>query len=133
MDINVSLKTELFELEESLLRSEVRKSFQDLCLLLADDFVEIASSGRSYNKQEAIEAMLTLSLPPAQISDFEVRLLTPVIALATYRLVQKVHPAETARCSLRSSIWRWHNNKQWQIVFHQGTICADYNTFSDPD
>lgn len=48
---NASLENHLRELEERLLQTDVRKSPEELDQLLADDFVEIGSSGRLFNKK----------------------------------------------------------------------------------
>jgi hypothetical protein len=39
-------KEQLYQLEQRLLQPEVRRSKDDLAILLADDFVEFGSSGR---------------------------------------------------------------------------------------
>ncbi|MEQ8176033.1 MAG: nuclear transport factor 2 family protein [Syntrophomonadaceae bacterium] len=121
MDLEITKKT-LFKLEEMLLQTDLRKSPQELGELLADDFIEIGSSGRTYDKQDTIEALMTSSLRESRISDFELRLITPLIALVTYRLVQenRVNGREIEKISLRSSIWRAQGSR-WQILFHQGT------------
>ena len=40
----------IYELETSLLKSEIRSSFEQLNILLADDFKEFGSSGLIYAK-----------------------------------------------------------------------------------
>jgi hypothetical protein len=114
---NASLEKHLRELEERLLQTEVRKSPEELDQLLADDFVEIGSSGRLFNKQQIIEGLINETPVHRTLLDFKIKLLAPDVALVTYR----VHNHEEQRYSLRSSIWK-RNEDRWQMVFHQGTL-----------
>ncbi|MEN6391241.1 MAG: nuclear transport factor 2 family protein, partial [Syntrophomonas sp.] len=70
MDL-VATKKGLCKLEEMFLQTDLRKSPQELSELLAHDFIEIGSSGRTYDKQETIAALMTSSLVESRISDFE--------------------------------------------------------------
>jgi len=54
----------IYNLELSLLDSSVRTSAQKLNLLLADDFMEIRSSGKFYNKTDVMAALLNKSSTP---------------------------------------------------------------------
>lgn len=121
MDLE-AIKMRLCELEERLLDAEVRKSTVELGRLLADDFVELGCSGRSYDKKETIAALLTSPPQESRTSDFELRLITPAVALVTYRLVQHTWRGdqEIKNYSFRSSLWRSQDD-QWKILFHQGT------------
>jgi hypothetical protein len=115
------------ELELSLHRESVRASREKLDQLLADDFVEFGSSGRIYDRQQIVDALLHeevgRSEPPA-VHDFVVRFLSDEVALATYRAVRREAGAtfETLRCS----IWRFAG-ASWRIAFHQGTPSAQSN------
>lgn len=83
-----SLKEQLKALEERLLLPETRKSRPELEVLLADDFMEFGSSGWIYNKQQSIATMLSSTpehLEYMQPTDFEAKLLSPEIAIVTYR------------------------------------------------
>jgi hypothetical protein len=104
------LEDEIRELEERLVTPAVRGSADALDLLVSDRFVEFGSSGRVYTKNDVIAQMLAEPNIAASIADFHVFVLTPDVALATYR---------TGR-SLRSSVWR-REGDYWRIVFHQGT------------
>lgn len=50
----------------------------------------------------------------------EIWSLSPDAVLLTYESRSKQNDG-SERCVLRSSIWK-HNGKQWQMLFHQGTI-----------
>jgi len=116
----VNLTAHLQHLEQQLLDPTIRKDAAQLDALLADDFREFGSSGRSYTKADMFDHLhnqpstCTLSL-----SQFAIQLLAPTIALATYVSTRTSPTAETAH-ALRSSLWIEQNGR-WQMVFHQGT------------
>jgi hypothetical protein len=107
---------QLCVLEERLLQPEVRRSVQELDMLLADDFMEIGSSGRTYNRQQIMDRLPTETIVEMTLMDFQAKLLAPGVALTTYRVVKQ----RDRQYSLRSSIWKWKEDR-WQMVFHQGT------------
>jgi len=98
------------------LKEQIRRSLQKL----ADDFIEYGSSGRMYNKQQAIDGLIISSTAQMTIMNFEVKLWAPGVALATYRVIKLNNQGEETNYSLRSSIWKLHKGR-WQMVFHQGT------------
>lgn len=106
----------LRELEETHLRDGVRHSREALEELLAEDFYEVGRSGRSYDKQSVIDALLaTESLPPSlHIEDFRAHALAEGVALTTYTTRSDGH------ASRRSSIWV-RGERGWRLRFHQGT------------
>jgi hypothetical protein len=112
----MDIATELVRLERSLLDPEVRRSPERLSQLLADDFVELGSSGRVFDRKGIIEELRRERPQPVTATDFEVKGLGPEFVLVTYRS----HRAEDERSFLRSSIWRFSGGR-WQMVFHQGT------------
>jgi hypothetical protein len=101
-------------LEEALLVPEVRKSAAQIAALLADEFVEIGSSGRIYDKDQIIGQLQQESGEESlrTVSDFTARELADGLILVTYRII------ETR--TVRSSIWK-RTNSEWRMVFHQGT------------
>lgn len=109
---DTSLAKHLLLLEERLLE----RSAKDFAILLADDFMEFGSSGRTWNKQQEIDALADGSRLEATILDFRARRLALDVVLVTYRLVRD----KDKKHSLRSSIWKLNQDK-WQMVFHQGT------------
>ena len=117
MCADADLKAQFRELEESHLQPEIRSSPEALRSLLADDFFEIGSSGRVWNRDQVVEAVPRRGPVTAAIEQFAVQLLAPGVALTTYRLVIT---SGSARPTLRSSIWV-HRDGRWQLLFHQGT------------
>ncbi len=121
----------LRDLEEQLLRPEVRSSAQRVGRLLADDFIEFGSSGRTYDKAQTIEGLQQEVPDPAVqilLTDFSARQLAPGVILATYRTVCR-GGGEPDQHRLRSSIWKLIDGR-WQMVFHQGTPAS--RAGSDP-
>jgi hypothetical protein len=111
----------LRRLEEQLMRPEVRRSPAEVGALLAEGFREFGSSGRSYDREQILEALLKESPRPEAhapaIEDFAARQLAPTVILVTYR---SVRTAPVASSTLRSSIWASIDGR-WQMLFHQGT------------
>jgi hypothetical protein len=101
-------------LEEEPLLPEVLKSAARVAALLAEEFVEIGSSGRIYDKQRIIDRLQQEQWtgPPQTISDFSTRQLAPDLILAIYGIVESN--------TIRSSIWKT-TSIGWRMVFHQGT------------
>ncbi|WP_410983165.1 DUF4440 domain-containing protein [Bacillus cereus] len=109
------LKEQLLELEEKLLKPEIRASRNELKKILANDFFEIGSSGRVLYKNGDISEE-GIGVVKMTLSDFEIHPLSDEIVLTTYRIFNEVNKQHT----LRSSIWKSINGS-WQMVFHQGT------------
>ena len=112
-----SLTTMLYELEDRLLQPEVRQSTVDIDSLLAEDFVEFGSSGTICRKQQCIGGMPQIR---ASMLHFKAELLAPGVALTTYRVFKHDEPRPHMKYSLRSSIWKFKDDR-WQLFFHQGT------------
>jgi len=107
----------LQRLEESLWREETRFDRGFLDRVLAPGFIEFGSSGRSHTRDQILDSPggpidATLPLP-----DFEVRWLTPSVALVTYTSEVGTGPVQRSH---RSSLWR-RGDEGWRIEFHQGT------------
>jgi hypothetical protein len=113
------LRQQLMDLEERLLVPGIRHSQDSLGELLDPDFIEFGSTGKIYDKTGIIEALLTQCPVSISLSDFQVALLAPGIALATYKAVYILND-NISKYSLRSSIWKKSDNI-WRLLFHQGT------------
>ncbi|MDA8220887.1 DUF4440 domain-containing protein [Desulfosporosinus sp.] len=115
-----SLYEQIYDLEDRLLQPEIRGSREEISMLLADDFVEFGVSGRTFDKLQVVEELPHSPAVPVIIKDFQVKVLSPDVVLATYRAVKTNEFREEMRNSLRSSIWKFLDGR-WQMVFHQGT------------
>ena len=116
---DVELKRILIDLETTLLKNETRKSSTILDQLLHDNFLEIGSSGRKYNKLQTIQHLDLESRPSFEATDFNLLRLSDSVALLTYTLLNKIHKRDS-RQSIRGSVWKLENEK-WKLIFHQGT------------
>jgi hypothetical protein len=102
-----------FELETALHKRQVRNSRAAVSELLADEFIEFGSSGRTFNKAQIIEALeKEESDQQVAVEDFVAQELAPGVVLVTYVVKNSG--------TLRSSIWKLIDGR-WQMVFHQGT------------
>lgn len=118
-----ALDEQLLLLEEKLLQPDIRKSVKDLDVLLADAFIEVGSSGRTYNKQEMINILPNLPAVKFTLTDFQAKHLATGVVLTIYHAVKHGEQNEPAQCSLRSSVWILEKG-EWRIVFHQGTLVS---------
>ncbi|HEY1896784.1 MAG TPA: DUF4440 domain-containing protein [Terracidiphilus sp.] len=106
--------------EESLLDPAVRSDRTIVAELLADDFIEFGSSGRTWTRDETLD-LLTGEIPaPIHMTDFECALLADYVALVTYRVSRTDARTGIQISSLRSSIWT-KKPGGWRLRFHQGT------------
>jgi len=116
------LRDQIRALEGRLLQPEVRKSRSALESLLADEFVEFASDGRVYDKDQVVSALQHELSLHRLISDFRIRSRSTAIVLATYEVSREDGESGAIVRSLRSSVWKRGRNG-WQLIFHQGTVC----------
>jgi hypothetical protein len=113
--IDLSLEEHIFNLEKKLMTYD-DEAVNDL---LAEDFLEFGSSGKSFDKKAILEAVLLGTMNKSvkfTVTDFQIKWLAPGVVLATYHTLRhndRVH-------ALRSSIWKLTDGK-WKMVFHQGT------------
>jgi hypothetical protein len=114
---DISILDQIRNLEEWLLKPEIRSSPAEVAPLLADDFIEFGGSGRIYNKEQIIQSLQHETPVDISIHDFQVKLLAPQVALATYRVVKSLN-GPTPQFSLRSSIWTYQDGR-WQMGYHQ--------------
>jgi len=120
-----SLKENLIELELSLLKPEVRSSKKALDTLLADNFLEIPSTGIPYDKSHALSRIPDEISPVFTQQDYELRVLNDDIAQLIYRATVKRENDNEIAYSQRNSIWKL-TDKKWQMLFHQGTPCEPF-------
>ena len=115
----LSLIDKLRQLEEQMLAPYAGRS-EDLKGLLADDFLEIGSSGRVYDKAQTIAALEAEIPSKVTASEFQLKSLAPNLVLLIYWAYRHSDPGVH---SLRTSIWRQQDG-QWRITFHQGTLLS---------
>lgn len=110
-------------LEESLHRTEARRSRAALENLLAEGFVEFGASGAVYHRAEIIDLLLQEDDEDdgeLRADNYRLTAISPDAVLLTYR-THRIEADGSQRHALRSSIWKWDGTK-WQMLFHQGTV-----------
>ncbi|MCS4305718.1 hypothetical protein M2404_000031 [Rheinheimera pacifica] len=120
-----TIEQQLIELEQLLIQSATRLSVELLDSYLADDFYEIAATGRCFGKADVLERLPTETPPVITQQDFNCRVLADGLAQLTYRATIQRAENDNPSYSVRSSIWRFDGEK-WQMVFHQGTVCGPF-------
>ncbi|RYV02452.1 DUF4440 domain-containing protein [Shewanella sp. OPT22] len=109
----------VIQLEKSLFTDEVRKSTSALNKLIADNFIEVASTGIRFGKVEVLNRLPTEAAFTVESKDFEGRMLSDDNVMLLYQSSFKRDGSEFSD-ALRCSIWQ-RNNGQWQMIYHQGT------------
>lgn len=118
-----SISEHILKVENDLLKKEVRKSVERINEILSDDFVEFTSSGHEYHykKGEVFQKENDNTQLLWEIIDFNIKQLSDNCVLAMYKVIKHDEIDEKKKYSLRSSIWKY-SDKQWKMIFHQGTI-----------
>lgn len=121
------LEQHILQLENNLLKPEIRQSAEKLSELLWDGFTEFCSSGYiyRYNKGETVDEGTNLQQINWEIKDFAINELSDDCLLATYKVIKHSELNENRKYSLRSSIWKCFDGK-WKMVFHQGTLTSQF-------
>ena len=101
-----TLRKTLLERELALLSPETRASEESLGELLADDFVEFGSSGRTFSKSSIVKLLIdSESTEVFEIQDFRLLVSDEQMALAVYSCLARGPSGELLRTSNRSSLW----------------------------
>lgn len=118
-----SIKEQIFQLENDLIKSEVRKSAEKINEILSNDFVEFSSSGSEYHYKcgDVFQDAEDERILNWEILNFKVKKVAENCILATYRVIKHDELDEKKRYSLRSSLWTEEDGK-WKMFFHQGTL-----------
>ncbi len=119
------IKEHILELENDLLKSEVRKSAQKINDILTADFIEFCSSGKEYHyeKGDIHQGQDDNTTLQWEILDFNIKELSNDCILAMYKVIKHNETDKNEKYSLRSSIWKYCDGK-WKIFFHQGTLSS---------
>ena len=121
-----NLPTSPIDREQALLTEAVRTSREALDTLLADDFMEIASTGVSFGKAAVLDRLPQEAGSVAfEGTGFTERPVADGVVVVTYRATVVRNGIRTA--SMRASLWR-REPTGWRMVFHQGTRLPDGDT-----
>jgi hypothetical protein len=125
MSVSDETAADLRRFELELLRCDAGE-FGIVERYLDDEFIEIGSSGRIYDKRDAIEALRGATIGQAAATDFSFRELASDVVLVMYSVS---HHSIPPVCTRRCSIWKMKDG-MWKIVFHQGTVERSYESES---
>ncbi|ADL50278.1 DUF4440 domain-containing protein [Clostridium cellulovorans] len=122
-----SIKEVIFQLENQLLKSEVRKSSKRINEILTNNFVEFTSSGTEYHYKngDIFQDQNDTDSLNWQIINFEIKELSEDCVLALYKVIKHDEIDENKKYSLRSSVWKCSDGI-WKMVFHQGTLSSKH-------
>jgi len=118
-----SLSEHLLECEKKLLDPALRRAPDRLGSLLAENFIEFGSTGRTYDKSQVLYHLSRQLPTELSIDDFRVVELATGVALVTYRARADSRKEKDEQYSLRSSVWVQRDG-EWKMIFHQGTMVA---------
>jgi hypothetical protein len=108
----------LERLEEELWREETRFDPRRMTEVIAPDFFEFGSSGRTYTRDDSLAIPRQPIRAVFPLPDFRARLLHPDVAQVTYN--SAVTYDGVVQHARRSSIWS-RTPSGWVLRFHQGT------------
>src|SRR4051794_40263932 len=94
-----------FDLERKLLEPSIRQNRAELESLLALDFFEFGCSGRVWDRESTVKALVSSPSTPVEAFDFNATDLSVDVVLVTYK-TKRTNPDGSVYGSLRSSIWR---------------------------
>jgi len=106
--------------------------FKKINEILANDFVEFCSNGSEYHYKngDIFQAQDDNNTLRWQILNFEIKELSNGCILAMYKLIKHNEVDENKKYSLRSSIWKYYDEK-WKMSFHQGTLSSKVEIKTD--
>ena len=107
----------LYELEESLWKSETRFNEEYMRTIMAKDFFEFGRSGKIYSIDESLTASYQEIGAKLPLKDFAIHEIDEKVVLITY--ISEVQYGEI-EIGNRSSLWL-KNEDGWKLKFHQGT------------
>lgn len=120
-EMNEKTAQHLQYLEQSLLSPAVRRDRDRVAGMLAEDFMEFGSSGKTWTRAQVLEMLGAgeETAAPA-VQDLQCRPIADGVVLVTYKTVRTNEATGRTVVTLRSSIWSMKAGF-WQLRFHQGT------------
>ena len=115
-----SVTADLRQLEEELVSPSTRHDAVRLRQLLAADFEEVGSSGRTFGREEIV-ALLQREDPAEDVitlNHFRAQWLANDLVQVRYQ--SRRSSAAVDHDSERTSLWR-HSGEGWTLIYHQGT------------
>jgi hypothetical protein len=119
-----TIESTVLKLELELLDPAVRADTLRLDALLAEDFLEVGATGRSFGKSDVLARLPQESGVSFSVGHMQAHLLASEVVLVTYSAERTCQ--DQSHASLRSSLWV-KNTNGWQMRYHQGT-CKEPST-----
>lgn len=113
---------QLISLEKILLSPAIRHCMEQFSALLADDFVEITAKGERLERAQTMSADVYGDHWEVDIHALEHRQISHDTHQLIYQCMIKL-PERPIKYTRRTSLWRW-NGENWQMVFHQASLCS---------
>lgn len=107
--------------ELALLSPWVRQSADQIAWYLSDDFLEFASTGLQYDKNDILDRLPQQHGITWTTSDFKTQQLSTTVVLITYTVHKYDVLTWLIKSSLRSSLWIQDGDNR-KMIFHQGTL-----------
>ena len=118
-NVSEKIAQHLLYLEQSLLSPTARRDRDRVAGLLADDFVEFGTSGKTLTREQVLAMLGTEEFEAPRIEDLKCTSIAEGVVLVTYRTVRTNETGRTF-VTLRSSLWSMQQGF-WRLRFHQGT------------
>ena len=114
-----ALRLRLIDLETALARRDAAAIPGGYEAILDDDFSEVGSSGRTWDRAATLDLLETAQPADVEIDDVSFSLPADDVVLMTYRAVSRdVHGEVTAS---RRASWWVRRDGRWRLRFHHGT------------
>ncbi|MGY5957115.1 hypothetical protein ACUY4R_001726 [Kosakonia sp. BK9b] len=108
--------------EQQLHRLETRRRDDILSKILHREFFEIGRSGKRYDRQQVIDALIAEDNDQyIHSTDFALSELSATSVLLTYRSFRVDERGDIFSQTWRTSLWVKSDDDVWQMRFHQGT------------
>jgi len=117
MELSPQDLAQLIDLERDL-ATPGRLSPATVNALLAEDFYEIGASGKTYNKQQTLDALAETTLTATQLDNFKGHWVTDDVVVLLFHSLRESNEGPIQ--ALRSSLWQKVGNN-WVLRFHQAS------------
>jgi hypothetical protein len=122
MDI-LNIEEHIRTLEELLLHQDFSLSPEALDAMLSQEFKEVNPDGVVVPRESVINWLRNKDQAARwEFKEFEVRMLAPGLAQATYHARQIAPQDKLSKGAVHCSIWRENSvGEVWELLFHQST------------
>ncbi len=115
------ITAQIEKLELKLLHTDMCANPSRIDELLAQDFEEIGSNGKTASRREVVAWLMQKDKDEKwSLRDFRIKRLSDDMVIAIYRAVKADRAIAAHSGSIRTSIWR-RCGDHWKMVFHQAT------------